>query len=174
MSMQPLSHFNDSGRAHMVDVGAKVVTLREAIAEAHITMSAEAAQAIRSGNLAKGDVLQIATVAAIQAAKQTAHWIPLCHIVPLEHVEVGFQWPETERLQILVTVRTHGKTGVEMEALTAASAGALTVYDMCKSVDRGMTIQLVRLVQKTGGSKGSYKLDWRESAPTSSTSGMPQ
>lgn len=172
--MQPLSHFNDSGRAHMVDVGAKPVSLREAIAEAHLTMSADASLAIRSGNLAKGDVLQIATIAAIQAAKQTANWIPLCHIVPLEHVEVSFHWPESDRLQILVTVRTHGKTGVEMEALTAASAGALTVYDMCKSVDRGMTIQLVRLVQKTGGTKGSYKLDWTEPDSTSSTPGMPQ
>jgi len=156
MEPHSLSHFDEAGLAHMVDVGDKPVSCREAIAEGHVLMSEEAATAIRERTLAKGDVLQIATIAAIQAAKQTSHWIPLCHIVPLEHVGVDYSWASTCELRIEVTARTSGKTGVEMEALTAVSACCLTIYDMCKSVDRNMVIQKVQLTAKSGGTRGPF------------------
>lgn len=154
--MQPLSHLNSSGQAHMVDVGEKPVTRREAIAEGFVAMSPEAALAIRQRSTTKGDVLQIATLAAIQAAKQTAQWIPLCHVIALEHVDVNFAWPQEQLLRIEVTVRSSGKTGVEMEAMTATTAAALTIYDMCKSIDRNLVIEKVQLVSKNGGTRGPY------------------
>jgi cyclic pyranopterin phosphate synthase len=152
-----LTHIDESGHAHMVDIGDKPVSHREAVAEGFVMMSAEAARVVRERTAAKGDVLQIATIAAIQAAKQTSHWIPLCHIVPLEHVGVDFSWADENQLRVEVKVRTSGKTGVEMEALTATSAAALTIYDMCKSIDRGMVIQKIQLVSKIGGTRGSYE-----------------
>lgn len=156
MQPHPLSHLDESGQAQMVDIGEKPISRREAVAEGSVVMSAEAAAVIRERTAAKGDVLQIATIAAIQAAKQTSQWIPLCHIVPLEHVGVDFSWPTETRLRVVVTVRTSGKTGVEMEALTATSAATLTVYDMCKSIDRSMVIQQIQLVSKSGGTRGAF------------------
>lgn len=165
--MQPhsLSHLDEAGLAHMVDVGDKPVSRREAIAEGYVLMSADAAKAIQQRTATKGDVLQIATIAAIQAAKQTSQWIPLCHIVPLEHVGIDFSWASSCELRIEVTVRTTGKTGVEMEALTATSACCLTIYDMCKSIDRNMVIQKIRLTSKSGGTRGPFvRSDASESA----------
>jgi len=156
MQPHPLSHLDETGLAHMVDVGEKPVSRREAIAEGYVLMSADAAKAIQERTATKGDVLQIATIAAIQAAKQTSQWIPLCHIVPLEHVGIDFSWASACELRIEVTVRTSGKTGVEMEALTATSACCLTIYDMCKSIDRTMVIQKVQLTAKSGGARGPF------------------
>lgn len=156
MQPNPLTHIDESGQAQMVDVGDKPISRREAVAEGYVEMSTLAAQVIRERTAAKGDVLQIATIAAIQAAKQTAQWIPLCHIVPLEHVGVEFSWSTQTMLRVEVRVRTSGKTGVEMEALTAASAATLTIYDMCKSIDRSMVIQKIQLVSKQGGTRGSF------------------
>lgn len=156
MQSHPLSHLDESGQSQMVDIGQKPISRREAVAEGFVLMSVEAAQVIRERTAAKGDVLQIATIAAIQAAKQTSQWIPLCHIVPLEHVGIDFSWATETRLRVEVTVRTSGKTGVEMEALTATSAATLTVYDMCKSIDRSMVIQQIQLVSKSGGTRGIF------------------
>ena len=142
----------------MVDLGAKAVTAREAIARGHVALSREALALVRSGSAAKGDVLGVARIAAIQAAKRTSEWIPLCHPLPLDALEVELR-PESEppRIEIEARARTAAKTGVEMEALVAVSAAALTIYDMCKSVDRGMVIGDVRLVRKSGGKSGIYE-----------------
>ena len=142
----------------MVDLGAKAVTAREAIARGHVALSREALALVRSGSAAKGDVLGVARIAAIQAAKRTSEWIPLCHPLPLDALEVELR-PESEppRIEIEARARTTAKTGVEMEALVAVSAAALTIYDMCKSVDRGMVIGDVRLVRKSGGKSGIYE-----------------
>ncbi len=155
--MQPFNHLTDTGLAHMVDVGGKQISQREAIAECTVVMSPAASAAIRDNSVSKGDVLQIATIAGIQAAKQTSHWIPLCHSLALEHVGIKFDWAKPDELNIQVTVRTHGRTGVEMEALTAAAAASLTVYDMCKSIDRSMKIQDLQLLAKSGGSHGPFR-----------------
>ncbi|HLX65069.1 MAG TPA: cyclic pyranopterin monophosphate synthase MoaC [Planctomycetota bacterium] len=152
----PLSHIDSHGRARMVDVGAKEITHREASAEALLVMKAETLKLIVSGKAAKGDVLAVARVAGIQAAKRTHELIPLCHALALTSVSVDFQPQSGGKLVILTTARCDGKTGVEMEALTAASVAALTVYDMVKAVDRGMEIRRVRLLKKSGGKSGTW------------------
>lgn len=157
MSAEKLTHFNEDGQAHMVDVGAKDTTKRQAIAAGSIVMSQVAYDLLASGQSKKGDVLGIARIAAIQAAKQTSQLIPLCHPLALTHINVDFKlFPEANRVSIEVTVENLGKTGVEMEALTAASVGLLTVYDMLKAVDKGMIIQNVQLIKKSGGKSGDF------------------
>jgi len=151
------SHFDDEGRARMVDVGEKPVTRREAVARGRILLSETACRAVVEGAVKKGDVLGIARIAGIQAAKRTADWIPLAHPLPLDAVEVDFH-PDLRvpAIEIEARVRVQARTGVEMEALVAVSAAALTIYDMCKSIDRAMLIEAVRLVHKTGGKSGTY------------------
>jgi cyclic pyranopterin phosphate synthase len=152
------THFDAKGRARMVDVGAKAATAREAIARGRVELSAQALAAIVSGTAKKGDVLGVARIAAIQAAKRTSEWIPLCHTLPLDALEVDFV-PESSppAIEIEARARTTAKTGVEMEALVAVSAAALAIYDMCKSIDRAMVIGAIRLVRKSGGKSGTYQ-----------------
>ncbi len=150
-----LSHVDEQGRVKMVDVGAKPVTAREAIARGSITMSPEALKLIRRGEVAKGDPLQAARLAGILAAKQTSSLIPLCHPLPLSHVGIDLT-PSKNGYVIEARVRTTAQTGVEMEALTAVSVAALTMYDMVKAVDKDMVIGEIRLVEKTGGKSGHY------------------
>lgn len=152
----PLTHVDPSGHAQMVDVGNKSVTDRTAVAASRISMSTEAADAIRANSLHKGDAIAVARIAAIQAVKQTSHLIPLCHPLLIAGVAAECEWVDATTLEWRVTVRSTGKTGVEMEALTAASVAALSIYDMCKSIDRGMEIISVRLLEKTGGARGDY------------------
>lgn len=157
---QRLTHLDDQGQAHMVDVGAKAETQREAIARGIITMEPATLTLIMSGGMPKGDVLAVARVAGIMAAKRTPELIPLCHTLLLSHVSVQITADATiHALQLEATVRTHGQTGVEMEALTAVSVAALTIYDMCKAVDRRMRISDIRLVQKRGGKSGEIILE---------------
>ena len=152
------SHVDAGGRARMVDVGAKLPTAREAVAGGAVRLSGAALRAAVEGSVAKGDVLGVARVAGIQAAKRTAEWIPLCHPLPIEAVAIDFRPDEAgSRIEIEATARVTGKTGVEMEALVAVSAAALTIYDMCKSIDRGMCIEDVRLLRKSGGKSGLYE-----------------
>ncbi len=151
------THFDAAGQAQMVDVSAKPTTLRTATAVGCISMRAETAAMIRCGTAAKGDVLGIARLAAITATKLTPLLIPLCHAIAVEAVEVHFRFDDDVTLCCAVDVRTSGKTGVEMEAMTAVAAACLTVYDMCKSVDRGMTIGNVRLSHKSGGASGTFR-----------------
>lgn len=154
---QTLTHFNTSGQAHMVDVGAKSETHRIAIACGTISMLPTTLALIQQGNSKKGDVLGIARIAAIQASKKTADLIPLCHPIVLTHVSVDFDInAATSKILCTVTTETYGKTGVEMEALTAVSAGLLTIYDMCKAADRGMIISDIKLVEKHGGKSGDW------------------
>ncbi len=150
-----LTHFDGSGRARMVDVGDKDDTRREAVASARVMMQPETIAIVREGRAAKGDVLAVAQVAAIMGAKRTPDLIPMCHPLLLTGVDVAFQI-ETDGIAISATVRTRGQTGVEMEALTAASTAALTIYDMLKAVDREMVIRDVRLERKTGGRSGGF------------------
>jgi cyclic pyranopterin monophosphate synthase len=150
-----LTHLDDSGAAHMVDVAGKPVTAREAVAAGRITMSTEAAAAIREGSVKKGDVLATARIAGIMAAKRTAELIPLCHPLPLTRVAVDLALDETG-VTIIATAATEGKTGVEMEALTAASVALLTLYDMAKALDKSMIIGEIRLVSKKGGKSGDW------------------
>jgi len=156
--MSKLTHLDDAGAAHMVDVSEKAVTKREATAAGHIAMSAEALAAIRNGALAKGDALAVARVAGIMAAKRTSDLVPLCHPLPISSVSVDFVFGDGG-VDATVTVTTTSQTGVEMEALTAVSVALLTLYDMGKAIDRGMTIGNVRLLAKSGGRSG----DWRAS-----------
>lgn len=152
------THFDAKGRARMVDVGAKDATAREAIARGRIELSAEALAAVRAGTAEKGDVLGVARIAGIQAAKRTSEWIPLCHPLPLDALEIDFALEaEPPAIAVEARARTTAKTGVEMEALVAVSAAALAVYDMCKSIDRTMVIGAIRLVRKSGGKSGSYQ-----------------
>jgi len=161
-SNSPLSHFDARGQAHMVDVGGKPVTHRKAVAQGSIRMSAEAFAVVQGGNGPKGDVLGVARIAAIQGAKQTSALIPLCHPLPLTHISVEFLLDAERRaVTIEVLAETDGKTGVEMEALTGASVGLLTLYDMLKAVDKGMAIGDVRLLRKEGGRSGV----WESAAP---------
>jgi cyclic pyranopterin phosphate synthase len=155
--MSDLTHFDESGAARMVDTSAKPETLREAKASALVRMSPATAELIRAGNLAKGDVLGVARLAGIMAAKRTGELIPLCHPLPITSANVDFSFPADDTLRIEAVVRVFGRTGVEMEALTAASVAALTVYDMCKSVDRVMSIERVRLEEKSGGRSGTFR-----------------
>ena len=155
-----LSHFNEAGRARMVDVSGKENTLREAVAEGRISMKPETMALIKQGRIGKGDVLAVAQVAGIMAAKNTWQLIPMCHPLLLTGVNLEFSLDETgSAVDIRATVKTTGNTGVEMEALTAVSVAALTVYDMSKAVDKGMIIEYVRLQAKSGGKSGSYLRD---------------
>src|SRR5215813_7498974 len=152
-----LTHLDDSGAARMVDVGQKADTERIAVASGEIAMQAETLRLIRDGAIKKGDVLTVARIAGIMAAKRTSELIPLCHPLALTHLDVVLSLDEpNSRVLIQSTARTTGKTGVEMEALTAVSAAALTIYDMAKAVDRGMRIQNIRLLEKHGGKSGDY------------------
>jgi cyclic pyranopterin phosphate synthase len=152
-----LTHFDNSGNAHMVDVGAKGETERVAVARASVTMQAATLKLIRDKKAAKGDVLAVAQLAGIMAAKKTPELIPLCHPLSLSSVDVKLSLDSTRHaVDIEATCKLKGRTGVEMEALTAASVAALTVYDMCKSVDRGMVISEVKLVHKSGGKSGTF------------------
>jgi cyclic pyranopterin phosphate synthase len=152
-----LSHVDAQGRARMVDVSDKPVTARAAVARGVIRMEARTLRLIRTGKIAKGEVLAVARVAGIMAAKRTAELIPMCHPLPIQVAAVDFTVTGPGRLEIEARVTVTGKTGVEMEALTAVSAAALTVYDMCKAVDRGMVISDVRLMEKRGGRSGEYR-----------------
>ena len=156
--MTKLTHLNDAGEAHMVDVGAKPATTREAVAEGLIRMQPETLALIVAGGHKKGDVLAVARVAGIMAAKKTAELIPLCHPIALTKVEVELV-PDANAgaVRCRATAATTGPTGVEMEALTAVQIALLTIYDMCKAVDRGMTISDVQLVSKTGGKSGTWR-----------------
>jgi cyclic pyranopterin phosphate synthase len=153
-----LTHFNEQGRARMVDVSDKAVTARVAVAEGQVTMAPDTLRRIRDRSIAKGDVLAVAQIAGIQAAKKTSDWIPMCHPLPLTGVDIQFADNGVETLTITAEVKTTGKTGVEMEALTAVSAAALTVYDMCKALQKDMVIGPVKLLTKTGGKSGDYAL----------------
>jgi cyclic pyranopterin monophosphate synthase len=153
--MSGFTHFDAAGNAAMVDVSAKPVTDRTATARARVTMQPQTAAMIRAGSAKKGDVLGVARIAGIMAAKRTAELIPLCHPLPISAVTLELE-AGSDAVEIAATVRTTGQTGVEMEALTAASVAALTVYDMCKSVDRGMRIEALRLVHKAGGKSGEF------------------
>lgn len=153
--MSGLTHIGADGAARMVDVSAKPITAREAQAKGRVTMKPETAALVRDGQAAKGDVLAAARIAGIMAAKNTGALIPLCHPLPLESVTIDLR-VEAEAIEIAATARTTGRTGVEMEALTAVTVAALTIYDMMKAVDKGMTIEAVRLTHKTGGKSGTY------------------
>lgn len=154
--MSKLTHLDDAGQAQMVDIGDKQETLREAVAAGRIDMSAAAIDAIRAGSLEKGDALAVARVAGIMAAKKTSDLIPLCHPLALSKIAVDFSFDDGG-IRATATVRLTGKTGVEMEALTAVSVALLTLYDMAKAVDKAMIISDIRLLKKTGGKSG----DWR-------------
>ena len=156
--MAGLSHFDEGGQAHMVDVGDKAVTSRIAVAEARVKMLAQTLDIVLQGDAKKGDVLGIARLAGIMGAKRTADLIPLCHPLPIDKVALDLV-PDRDASEIVITatVRTTGRTGVEMEALTAASTAALTVYDMLKAVDKGMEIAGIRLLLKDGGKSGRFE-----------------
>ena len=159
-SHSKLTHLDHSGSARMVDVGSKPDTERIAVAEGVVHMQPETLAAIRDGNIKKGDVLTTARLAGIMAAKRTADLIPLCHPIPLTHIDVDLTLNVSENtVTITASCRTTGKTGVEMEALTAVSIAALTVYDMAKAIDRGMQITGIRLLEKHGGIHGDYVAD---------------
>lgn len=160
--MSELTHFNEEGRAKMVDVSEKSETVRIAIAHSSITVNQEIYERMTNNQMKKGDVLAVAQVAAVMAAKKTWEIIPMCHPIPLTGVDISFRWDVEEEdynLLIQASVKTKGNTGVEMEALTAASVCALTVYDMCKAIDKGMVIGKTYLVEKTGGKNGDFKRD---------------
>jgi cyclic pyranopterin phosphate synthase len=158
MSANPLTHFDAEGQAHMVDVGEKTETRRQARAGGSIFMQPETLTLIRSGSSKKGDVLGIARIAAIQGSKRTSDLIPLCHPIALTKVSVEFEIDvERNAVHCLAIAECFGRTGVEMEALTAASVGLLTIYDMCKAVDRGMRIEGIRLLEKIGGKSGHWQ-----------------
>jgi cyclic pyranopterin phosphate synthase len=155
--LNKLTHFDAHGQAHMVDVGEKSETRRVAVASGNITMLPETLKKILEGSARKGDVLGVARIAAIQGSKRTSELIPLCHPIPLTRIAVEFDIDEPNAsVQCTVTAETVGRTGVEMEALTAVSIALLTVYDMCKAVDRGMQIDGIRLLQKSGGKSGQW------------------
>ncbi len=157
-----LTHLDETGAAHMVDVGGKAQTERVAIAEGSVKMRPETLELIKSGNAAKGDVIGTARIAGIMAAKKTHELIPLCHPLLLSKISVEIEADEAlPGLNVVATVKLTGKTGVEMEALTAVSVACLTIYDMAKSADKGMIIQDIRLLQKSGGKSG----DWSASTP---------
>lgn len=157
--MSDFTHFNDQGRAKMVDISEKKETERIAVATSSVEVSKEIYEKVTKREVAKGDVLSVAQVAGIMAAKNTSNWIPMCHPLQLKGVDITFNWEQQDRtyiLQIKVQVKTKGSTGVEMEALTAATATALTIYDMCKSIDKGIVIGKTFLLEKKGGKSGDY------------------
>ncbi|MDP6508037.1 MAG: cyclic pyranopterin monophosphate synthase MoaC [Chloroflexota bacterium] len=160
------THLDDAGRAHMVDVGGKPTTVRTAVAGGRVSMKPDALQMVidqaagRASGLKKGDVLGVAQIAGITAAKRASELIPLCHPLPIDSIEVDLEpQPESSSVQITARVTTASRTGVEMEALTAVSGAALTIYDMCKAVDKAMRIEEVRLLSKTGSTSGDYQAD---------------
>jgi len=156
--MKRLTHLDEQGRAHMVDVGAKAVTERICVARAEVHLAAATLERIAAGSLPKGDVLAVARLAGIQAAKRTSDWIPLAHLVPLDAVDLELVLDPTGGcVRVEATARAHARTGVEMEALVAVAAASLALYDMCKAVDRGMTVDAVRLVEKLGGKSGRWR-----------------
>ncbi|MFC0274526.1 cyclic pyranopterin monophosphate synthase MoaC [Metabacillus herbersteinensis] len=159
--MSQFTHFNRQGRAKMVDISEKQTTVRTAIAKTSVEMPKTVYDLITNFQIGKGDVLSVAQVAGIMAAKNTSNIIPMCHPLSLKAVDIHFSWEEAKpsyHLNIRVTVKTKGSTGVEMEALTAATVTALTVYDMCKAVDKGMIIGQTYLIEKTGGKSGHYQI----------------
>ncbi|MFD2618689.1 cyclic pyranopterin monophosphate synthase MoaC [Terrilactibacillus laevilacticus] len=158
--MSEFTHFNEQGHARMVDVSEKKETARIAQAQSSILVSEEVYKKMTYGQVKKGDVLSVAQIAGIMAAKKTSDIIPMCHPLPLTGINITFQWKvDTDRYELMIysVVKTKGSTGVEMEALTAASVCALTIYDMCKAIDRNMTIGPTYLLEKTGGKSGTYK-----------------
>ena len=158
--MSDFTHFTDDGRPQMVNVGEKTETRRVAVAGGRVTMSKDTLNTVKSGGLKKGDVLSVAQLAGIMGAKQTAHLIPLCHPLVLSHVDVQLTLNEQYfAIDIRAECRLDGKTGVEMEALTAVSVAALSVYDMCKAVDKAMVISDIRLLHKSGGKSGTFNAD---------------
>ena len=158
--MEKLSHMNDAGRPRMVDITGKPDTVRQAVAKGLVKMQAATFQLITKGGTAKGDVLSVAQLAGITAAKRTPDLIPLCHPILIGNINVEFSLDEANStVEITTTVESTGKTGVEMEALTATAVAALTIYDMCKAVDRGMKIESIRLVRKSGGKSGKIELE---------------
>lgn len=158
--MAELTHFNEQGRAKMVDVTEKAITSRTATAAGEIHMAPETLEKIRSGTMKKGDVLAVAQVAGIQAAKHNWELIPMCHPLPLTGIDIAFALSDQPcRVEIRATVTCTGVTGVEMEALTAVSVAALTIYDMCKAVQKDMRITNIRLLAKSGGKSGDYRLE---------------
>jgi cyclic pyranopterin phosphate synthase len=158
--MPKLTHFNQSGDAHMVDVSNKTISQRTAVTSGYIEMQTETLQLIMQGGHKKGDVFAIARIAGIMASNKTAELIPLCHPLPITHVEINLT-AETENSRVLcqTIVKTNGQTGVEMEALNATQVALLTIYDMCKAIDRGMVIQSVKLLEKQGGKSGHWQRD---------------
>lgn len=152
----PLTHFDDQGAARMVDVGDKPVTPRMARASARVRMAEATLKLVQSGTGKKGNVLEVARLAGIMAAKRTDELIPLCHSLPLDAVEIAFAFPDSQTVAISATARVTAKTGVEMEAMIAASIAALTIYDMCKGVDRAMVVEQVCLEEKSGGRSGHF------------------
>ena len=163
MVQQDFSHFNDQGKARMVDVSGKDITVRTATAAGRVLVNEQTFSLIRSGGMKKGDVLTVAQIAGIMGAKHTPDWIPMCHPLSLSGVDLQL-WLDKEHLSVEIeaAVRCEGKTGVEMEALTAVSAAALTVYDMCKAVQRDMVIADIRLIRKNGGVHGDYEREETE------------
>lgn len=157
--MKKLTHLDSSGRARMVDVTLKPATERVAVAKGSIKMQTSTFELIERGQMAKGDVLAVAQMAGIMAAKQTPNLIPMCHPILIDEVSMEFQMNKPDTVEITATAKSTGKTGVEMEALTAVAVSALTIYDMCKAVDRGMKIENIRLVKKSGGKSGTITLE---------------
>ena len=158
--MSDFTHLDSKGQVRMVDVTAKAATVREATARGFVQMSPRVIEQIQRGSIAKGNVLETARIAGIMAAKKTADIIPLCHPLAITHAAVDLELlPEKHAVEISATVRLTGKTGVEMEALTAVSAAALTLYDMCKALDKGMVISDICLLKKSGGKSGTYKME---------------
>ncbi len=158
--MSKLTHFNQAGEAHMVDIGDKPDSARRAVAAGRIRMAAETLRLIRDGGHKKGDVLGVARVAGIMATKRTADLVPMCHPLALTHVAVEFELDDADSaIDCRVTAETRGQTGVEMEALTGVQVALLTIYDMCKAVDRAMVIDAVRLLEKSGGKSGHWRRD---------------
>lgn len=156
--MPRLTHINDEGAAHMVDVSGKAETVRQAIATGRIDMNAQAVSALGEGSARKGDVLAVARIAGIMAAKRTAELIPLCHPLPINKISIDLAI-DSEGVIATATIRTQGKTGVEMEAMTAVSVTLLTIYDMAKALDKGMIIRDIHLLEKTGGKSGDWRAD---------------
>jgi len=157
--MSELTHFDESGASRMVDVGDKPVTQRVAVAEAVVRMEPATLELIREGGMAKGDVFEVARLAGIGATKRTSELIPLCHLLPLDSARLDFACPDERTVRIEARVSNQGRTGVEMEALVAVTVAALTIYDMCKAIDRGMEIGQVRLLEKSGGRSGHFLRD---------------
>ncbi|MBU3099236.1 cyclic pyranopterin monophosphate synthase MoaC [Clostridium frigoriphilum] len=156
--MMEFTHINEEGRAKMVDVSEKINTVREAIAVGSISMKRETLEKIKNGSISKGDVLAVAQVGGIMGAKSTSQIIPMCHAIMISGCNISFKIDfENSKIEITATTKTVGKTGIEMEALTAVSVAALTIYDMCKAIDRGMVINNIMLVKKSGGKSGTFE-----------------